>query len=101
MPLRTISMRDFIPRSRILSPFQRRRGAVCCQNGCVKCGQCGSVPFRSVLLPAYAFNMDYDESPLIPGATLFPYTRFHIPWLAYLSAPLASDFQLPAEIRSE
>jgi len=45
--------------------------------------------------------MDYDESPLIPGATLFPYTRFHIPWLAYLSAPLASDFQLPAEIRSE
>jgi hypothetical protein len=29
------------------------------------------------------------------------YTRFHIPWIAYLSAPLASGVQLPAEIQSE
>jgi hypothetical protein len=50
---------------------------------------------------AYAFKMDYGKSPLIPSVPLFPYSRFHIPWHAYLSAPLASGLQLPAEIRTE
>ena len=50
---------------------------------------------------AYAFRMDYDKVPLFPGAALFPYSRFHIPWLAYLSAPLAAGIELPPEIKSE
>jgi hypothetical protein len=39
--------------------------------------------------------------PLFPGAALFRYSRFHIPWLAYLSAPLAANAILPAEILNE
>jgi hypothetical protein len=50
---------------------------------------------------AYAFRMDYDKVPLIPGAALFPYSRFHIPWLAYLSAPLAAGLELQPEIKTE
>ena len=45
--------------------------------------------------------MHYDKTPLSPGAPIFPYSRFHIPWLAYVSAPLASRLQLPAEIATE
>jgi hypothetical protein len=40
---------------------------------------------------AYAFSMDYDRTPLHPDEPLFPYSNFHIPWLAYLSAPLVAD----------
>jgi len=50
---------------------------------------------------AYAFRLDYDKVPLLPGAALFPYSRFHIPWLAYLSAPLAAGIELPPEIKTE
>jgi hypothetical protein len=51
---------------------------------------------------AYAFKSDYYESPLILGVPLFPYTRFHIPWIAYLSAPLASGAPTPPPgIRAE
>jgi hypothetical protein len=50
---------------------------------------------------ACAFEMDYENEPLIPGMPLFPYSRFHIPWLAYLSAPLADGADLPAEILTE
>jgi hypothetical protein len=50
---------------------------------------------------AHVFKMHYDKAPLSVGAPLFPYSRFHIPWIAYLSAPLASGLQLPAEIRTE
>jgi Immunity protein 52 len=50
---------------------------------------------------AYVFRLDYQKSPLFPGAPLFPYSRFHIPWIAYLSAPLTSGVQLPTEIQSE
>jgi hypothetical protein len=50
---------------------------------------------------AYAFKLDYQKSSRFPGAPLFPYTRFHIPWIAYLSAPLTSGVQLPAEILSD
>jgi hypothetical protein len=68
--------------------------------------------FRSALLAinaiwpapwacAYAFRLDYYEVPLFSGAPLFPYTRFHIPWLAYLSAPLAAGLELPPEIPTE
>jgi hypothetical protein len=50
---------------------------------------------------AYAFRMDYDTVPLFPGAALFPYSRFHIPWLAYFSTPLAANVKLPPEIKTE
>lgn len=68
--------------------------------------------FRAVLLAvtaiwsppwscAQAFRVDYYEVPLFPGAPLFPYSRFHIPWIAYLSTPLIAGIELPAEILSE
>ena len=50
---------------------------------------------------AYAFRMDYDKVPLFTGAALFPYSVFHIPWLAYLSAPLGAGIELPPEIKTE
>lgn len=50
---------------------------------------------------AYAFRMNYFEVPLHPGAPLFPYSIFHIPWLAYLSAPLAAGLKLAPEILTE
>ena len=50
---------------------------------------------------AYAFWDYYYDEPLSPGAPLFPYSTFHIPWIAYLSAPLAKGLELPAEILTE
>jgi Immunity protein 52 len=50
---------------------------------------------------AYAFRKDYDKGPLFTGAALFPYSVFHIPWLAYLSAPLGAGIELPQEIKTE
>lgn len=50
---------------------------------------------------AQAFRVDYHEVALYPGAPLFPYSRFHIPWIAYLSASLAGDVKLPPEILTE
>jgi hypothetical protein len=50
---------------------------------------------------ANAFRMDYDKVTLFPGAPLFPYSRFHIPWIAYLSAPLTVELELPPEIQAE
>jgi hypothetical protein len=50
---------------------------------------------------ADAFRMDYDKAPLFPNAPLFPYSRFHIPWFAYLSAELAAGVSLPSEILTE
>jgi hypothetical protein len=45
---------------------------------------------------AYAFKMDYDRKPLLPDEPLFPYSVFHVPWLAYLSDPLAAGWRLSA-----
>jgi hypothetical protein len=50
---------------------------------------------------AYAYHMAYFQVPLILGAQLFPYSLFHIPWLAYLSGPLTVRFALPADIVTE
>jgi len=50
---------------------------------------------------AYAFESYYYDEPLSPGAPLFPYSTFHIPWIAYLSTPLAKGLELPAEILTE
>jgi hypothetical protein len=50
---------------------------------------------------AHAFKMYYHKPPLAAGSPLFPYSRFHIPWIAYLSAPLVGGVQMPPEIKSE
>jgi hypothetical protein len=36
--------------------------------------------------------------PMIPGDPTFPESVFHVPWIAYLSAPLAAGVVVPAEI---
>jgi hypothetical protein len=48
-----------------------------------------------------AYRTDYDKAPLFPGGELFPSSGFHIPWLGYLSAPLAAGLELPPEILTE
>jgi hypothetical protein len=50
---------------------------------------------------AYAFRSYYYDEPLSLGAPLFPYSTFHITWIAYLSAPLAKGLELPADILTE
>jgi Immunity protein 52 len=50
---------------------------------------------------AYAYRMGFDKSPLFPGAELFPFSVFRIPWLSYLSAPLAAGLAPPPEILTE
>lgn len=50
---------------------------------------------------AYAFRMDYDEAPSAPGVPPHPYSIYHLPWLSYLSAPLAEGLTLPDGIMSE
>ncbi len=50
---------------------------------------------------AYAFRVNYYEVPLFPGAPLFPFTRFHIPWIVYLAAPLIVGLVLPPDILTE
>ncbi|HEX8828991.1 MAG TPA: hypothetical protein VF778_12855, partial [Xanthobacteraceae bacterium] len=60
-----------------------------------------NVSWPPVWACAYASKMDYEKSPLFPGAELFPFSAFHIPWLGYLSAPLAAGLELPAEILTE
>lgn len=50
---------------------------------------------------AYVFRVHYYDEPLAPGAPLFPYSKFHITWIGYLSAPLAKDLELPPEILTE
>jgi Immunity protein 52 len=50
---------------------------------------------------AYAFRVDYYKVPLFLGTALFPFSDFHIPWLAYLSAPLSAGLELHADILTE
>ncbi|HEY1978673.1 MAG TPA: hypothetical protein VGH13_01190 [Xanthobacteraceae bacterium] len=50
---------------------------------------------------AYVYRAGYYEAPLYAGASLFPYSRFHIPWLAYVSSPLAAGLRLAPEILTE
>ena len=50
---------------------------------------------------AYAFKMGYWKAATAPGVPPMPYSRFHMPWLSYLSAPLAEGIVLPHDIVSE
>ncbi len=42
-----------------------------------------------------------EDAPMIPTDPTFPESIFHIPWFAYLSAPLASGVKLLPEIQTE
>jgi hypothetical protein len=48
-----------------------------------------------------AFELDYDRVPLYDGAALFPYSRFHIPWIAYLGPSLLRDIVSLPDIETE
>jgi hypothetical protein len=50
---------------------------------------------------AQAFKASYDEAPLFPGAALFPYSQFHIPWIAYLGPSLLRGFAQPPDLKTE
>ena len=50
---------------------------------------------------ACAFRLGYDEVPLFPGASLFPYSRFHVPWMAYLSPALTVRLALSPDVLTE
>ena len=40
-------------------------------------------------------------APMVLSDTAFPESIFHIPWFAYLSAPLCADLILPSQIQTE
>jgi hypothetical protein len=48
-----------------------------------------------------ALRRDYADEPIVAGASLFPYSAFQIPWIAYVEPARAVGFPLPAEIRTE
>ncbi len=48
-----------------------------------------------------AFRVDYDEVSLYAGAALFPYSRFHIPWIVYLGPSLLSGAVSLPDIKTE
>jgi hypothetical protein len=48
-----------------------------------------------------AFRLHYDQVPLYSGAELFPYSRFHIPWIGYLSSSTLSGATVRPDIKME
>lgn len=48
-----------------------------------------------------AFRVDYHEVPLYPGAALFPYSLFHVPWIAYLGPSLVNGAVSSPDIKTE
>jgi hypothetical protein len=49
-----------------------------------------------------AIRGGYWKEPIIPGAPLFPYSAFHIPWIAHLSPALSTGFVVPpSDVRTE
>jgi hypothetical protein len=51
---------------------------------------------------AYAFRLDYDKAPIVPGAPLIRYNPFHLPWIGYLSPEIAAGLVVPpADVRAE
>jgi hypothetical protein len=47
------------------------------------------------------FRVDYAQVPLYAGAALFPYSRFHIPWIAYLGPSLLDGALSLPDIKTE
>ena len=52
-------------------------------------------------MTAQLYRPEYYETPLTPGAPLFPYSIFHIPWIAYLPPSLAAGAAGPPGILTE
>ncbi len=50
---------------------------------------------------ACIFNTDYDGKSPAPGVPPFPSSRFHMPWISYLSPPLARDLAPPHGVITE
>lgn len=48
-----------------------------------------------------AFRLDYDKAPLYPGAALFPYSLYHIPWIAYLGPSLCDGVVSSPDVKTE
>jgi hypothetical protein len=63
--------------------------------------------FRSNAVKVPLIGSDLEQgytlksAPMIPADPTFPVSVFHVPWLAYLSPPLASNVKLPPEIQTE
>jgi hypothetical protein len=43
----------------------------------------------------------YEQVPLYPGAALFLYSRFHVPWIAYLGPSLVRDNIISSGIKTQ
>jgi hypothetical protein len=51
---------------------------------------------------AYAFRLDYDKTPIVPGAPVIRYNPFHLPWIGYLSPAVATGLVVPpADVHTE
>lgn len=57
--------------------------------------------WRAPWISACVYKTDYFKGPFLPGMPEFPYSRFHLSWISYLSASLAAGLELPPEIRTE
>ncbi len=66
---------------------------------CAQCRRSGAVQVPFELGGAQAFMLK--GVPQVPGDLTFPDSVFHIPWLAYLSAPLADGLKLTREVQTE
>jgi hypothetical protein len=56
---------------------------------------------RGIRVPTGTGGYRLKNLPMIPADPTFPESIFHIPWLAYLSAPLVRDLKLPPELQTE
>jgi hypothetical protein len=56
---------------------------------------------RTAEIPTATGGYLLQRLPMIPAEPTFPESIFHIPWFAYLSAPLAEGLKLPPEIQVE
>jgi hypothetical protein len=54
-----------------------------------------------IIYPNGARGFRSEYLPMIPSEPTFPETDFHVPWMAYLSAPLAAGVTLSPEIITE
>ena len=50
---------------------------------------------------ADAYRRDYYKAPTAPGIPPHPSSRYHMPWLSYLSAPLAAGLVPPVGVPTE
>jgi len=54
-----------------------------------------------IIYPNGARGFRSETLPMIPSEPAFKDSIFHVPWIAYLSAPLAAGVKLPREIITE